>query len=359
MRRGGASILHNPHLGDGMTELSVLHPAPTMPGLSAEALGRLMPMFLWLDARGRICGLGPTLKKILGSRVQIGSDFAQHFVLRRTRDVGRGGGGRDSLGAARRLCVSLVAYPEFSLRGTAVEIGAPGGGAVLLNLSFGIFLAEAVREFGLTEADFAASDLAMEMLYLIEAKAAVLRELTALTARLDQQRQSAMSQALTDPLTGLANRRAFDAALERALQAQAQSARPFALAHLDLDFFKQVNDTLGHAAGDAVLLHCAEVLAAEVRRGDLVARVGGDEFVLLLRGITGRDQLTMLCERMIARIEEPILFEGRSCHVSASIGVAVSSGYAAGDADRLLAAADAALYQSKHRGRGRCSFYTG
>lgn len=331
-----------------MTEMSRLHPPVALPGLSTEALGRLMPMFLWLDARGMICGLGPTLAKILGAGGVIGSDFSRHFILRRARSAARG----DSLAGARRLSLSLVAYPEFSLRGTAVEIGSLGQGAVLLNLSFGIDLAEAVREFGLTEADFAASDLAMEMLYLIEAKAAVLSELTALTARLDKQRRSAMSQALTDPLTGLANRRAFDGTLERALQAQAHGERPFTLAHLDLDFFKEVNDSLGHAAGDAVLVHTAAVIAAELRRGDLVARLGGDEFALLLRGITGREQLELLAERIISRIEEPILFEGQSCRVSASIGIAVSGGYAADEADRLLADADAALYDSKRRGRG-------
>lgn len=331
-----------------MTEMTRLEPAAALPGLPAEALGRLMPMFLWLDARGRICGLGPTLAKILGAEGVIGSDFAHHFILRRARSMGRG----DSLAGARRLSLSLVAYPDFSLRGTAVEIGARGQGAVLLNLSFGIDLAEAVREFGLTEADFAASDLAMEMLYLIEAKAAVLSELNALTARLDKQRLSAMSQALTDPLTGLANRRAFDAALERALQAQGQGDRPFTIAHVDLDFFKEVNDSLGHAAGDAVLVHTAAVLAAELRRGDLVARLGGDEFVLLLRGITGQEQLELLAERIISRIEEPILFEGRPCRVSASIGIAVSGGYAADEADRLLSDADVALYDSKRKGRG-------
>lgn len=324
--------------------------APTgFEGLSAEHLGQLMPMFLLLDMSGKIYDLGPTLRKILGTEGVIGTAFARHFSLRRARG---GRVKRDSHAGARRLSLSLVRYPEISLRGVAVELGPKGARRLLVNLSFGIHLAEAVREFGLTEADFSASDLAMEMLYMIEAKRAVLAELTALTQRLEEARHAAMSQALTDPLTGLANRRAFDAALEAALADQRSSANQFAIAHVDLDFFKAVNDTFGHAAGDAVLVHAATVLSSEVRRGDLVARVGGDEFVLLVLGLTSPERVESLVQRIIARIEEPILFEGSECRISASVGIALSSHYAAPTMDRMLSDADQALYRSKRNGRG-------
>lgn len=354
-----------------MTQVTPPPLAGTIPELSAEALGRFMPMFLWLDRRGRIRGLGPTLAKILGPEPVIGTPFVRHFALRRaratTREAGRdggghGGGGRGGGGGmgggmgaligGRRLNLTLAAWPEFSLRGTAEEVGPAGAGELLLNLSFGIDLAGAVRAFGLTEADFAPSDLAMELLYLNEAKAAVLGELRALTGRLEEARRSALDQALRDPLTGLANRRAFDAALERMLIMLPRGGRPFALAHIDLDFFKEVNDSLGHAAGDQVLMRTAEVLQGETRGGDMVARVGGDEFIMLLRGLTDRGQLQRLAGRIIARLEEPIGCEGRSCCISASIGIAVSSDYAAPDADRMLADADSALYHSKRSGRG-------
>lgn len=266
---------------------------------------------------------------------------------------GRGGaGGMGALVGGRRLNLTLVAWPEFSLRGTAEEVGPTGAGELLLNLSFGIGLAGAVRAFGLTEADFAPSDLTMELLYLNEAKAAVLGELRALTGRLEEARRSALDQALRDPLTGLANRRAFDAALDRMLTMLPRAGRHFALAHIDLDFFKEVNDSLGHAAGDQVLMRTAEVLLAETRGGDMVARVGGDEFILLLRGLTDREQLRRLAGRIIARLEEPIDCEGRQCCISASIGIAVSSDYTAPDADQMLADADSALYHSKRNGRG-------
>lgn len=322
--------------------------------LSSEALGQLMPMFLLLDMRGRICDLGPTLRKILGGQAVIGAAFARHFTLRRARG---GRARRDRRTGARRLSLSLVSYPEISLRGVAVELGPRAGGRLLVNLSFGIHLAEAVREFGLTEADFAASDLAMEMLYLIEAKQAVLAELRALTQRLDEARHAALTQALSDPLTGLANRRAFDAALEVALADQRRSGREFALAHVDLDFFKAVNDTFGHAAGDAVLVQAAQVLSAEVRRGDLVARVGGDEFVLLLYGPSDPGQVEALVKRIIARLEEPVFHEGSECRISASVGIAISGAYAEPSVEQMLADADQALYRSKRNGRGCYSIH--
>lgn len=337
-----------------MNDMPQLDLPQDVPGFAVADLGPLMPMFLVLDMRGRIRALGPSLRKILGESGVMGSAFARHFTLRRTRG---GGARRLEHGVARRVSLSLVRYPEISLRGVAVEVGPAEARHVLVNLSFGIHLAEAVREFGLTEADFAASDLAMEMLYLIEAKRAVLAELTALTRRLDGARHAALSQALTDPLTGLANRRAFDAALEAALSDQRGIGRQFAIAHVDLDYFKAVNDSYGHAAGDAVLVQAGQVLLNELRHDDLVARVGGDEFVLLLRGSNDPAQLEGLIGRIITQLEVPIVFEGVTCRISASVGVALSGGYRALSVERMLADADQALYQSKRDGRGRYTIH--
>ncbi|PTV96666.1 diguanylate cyclase (GGDEF)-like protein [Rhodobacter aestuarii] len=330
--------------------------APAALTLSPDILGQFMPLFLWLDKRGRIRAMGPTLTKILGTEA-IGTAYARHFVLRRARGHAPEG---DPIGKARRIAVNLLRHPGFNLRGTAIEIVTGGGGGedgtdTLVNLSFGIHLSEAVRFFGLTETDFAASDLAIEFLFMSEAKAAVLNELQALTRRLEDARRAAQNEALSDALTGLANRRAFDAALDRALKVLGRGGRRFALLHLDLDFFKQVNDTLGHAAGDAVLVQAAKVLSDETRRGDLVARVGGDEFMMILRGPINAERVEGFAKRLISRLEEPILHESELCRVSASIGAVIVGEKAGHDAVGLLAAADAALYASKHAGRGRCT----
>jgi len=112
-------------------------------------------------------------------------------------------------------------------------------------------------------------------------------EVSKMALRLQGAKARAEEQALTDVLTGLGNRRA----MERALSTLMQNGGGFALIHLDLDYFKQVNDTLGHAAGDHVLAEVASLLRASVRGADLVARVGGDEFVILLAGVQDRGLL--------------------------------------------------------------------
>ncbi len=90
--------------------------------------------------------------------------------------------------------------------------------------------------------------------------------------------------------------------------------------HLDLDFFKSVNDRLGHAAGDYVLQQAARIMLEETRSEDSVARIGGDEFVLIFKGLSNRNVLGTIAARLIARLREPMAFEGETCEVSASIG---------------------------------------
>lgn len=328
-------------------------PIPTaMPDVSLSALGRLMPMFLWIGAAGEIRALGPTLAKICGGAGLVGQPFAEHFIVTGAHQFTLPGDLRTLPG--RRLHLALRRGPSTGLRGLAVAVGAESAGGVFFNLSFGVGIAGAVREHGLTDADFAPTELAMELLYLQEAKAAVMAELRALNARLQEAQRAAEAQALSDPLTGLANRRALERELARAAAETQRSGTHFALAHIDLDHFKAVNDTLGHAAGDHVLVHAAEVLRLAARRSDLVARVGGDEFVLLLRGTIDPDELQALGERVIARLEKPIPHEGATCRISASIGIALSHCYDPPDAERMLTDADVALYDAKRSGRGRC-----
>jgi diguanylate cyclase (GGDEF)-like protein len=205
----------------------------------------------------------------------------------------------------------------------------------------------------LTDADFAATDLAMELLYLVEAKTAVTEELRQLNLRLQGARDAAEEQALTDTLTGLRNRRALDFAMSHLIDQHI----PFGLMHIDLDYFKAVNDTLGHAAGDHVLREVAKTLMAETRSGDTVARVGGDEFVVLFKTLTEPDMLHGIAERVVMRLSEPMLFEGKICRISASIGITISTNYTIPLADRMLSDADEALYASKNAGRGQAQMF--
>jgi diguanylate cyclase (GGDEF)-like protein len=157
-----------------------------------------------------------------------------------------------------------------------------------------------------------------------------------------------------DPLTGLPNRVLLRERLDRAL-ARSERNRPLAVLCLDLDHFKEVNDTLGHAIGDDLLRAVAARLSACVREGDTVARLGGDEFVVLLPGGQGRRQAGDLAERLIETIGAVFEIQGHSITIGASIGLALAP--EDGDhAGTLLASADLALYRAKAEGRGtaRC-----
>ena len=160
--------------------------------------------------------------------------------------------------------------------------------------------------------------------------------------------------ALCDPLTGLANRRAFDDALAQEVARAAAAGAPLAVVALDVDHFKRVNDAHGHAAGDAVLAEVAARAHAALRGGDLLARVGGEEFAAILPGAS-LAQAREAAERIRARIAAaPILAAGASLAVTASLGCASLSPDDRGG-DSLLARADARLYEAKAAGRDRVS----
>lgn len=158
--------------------------------------------------------------------------------------------------------------------------------------------------------------------------------------------------AMHDPLTGLANRVQFQSFLDDSLAEQ----QPLTLLSLDLDRFKEVNDTLGHAAGDAVLKVVSERLLQCVRSQDLVARLGGDEFILIICGEIDRAHTDQLCARIIQRLTQPISYEGQEAHIGTSIGVATAPEHAS-DSDDLMRCADLALYRAKHAGRETWRFY--
>jgi diguanylate cyclase (GGDEF)-like protein/PAS domain S-box-containing protein len=159
-------------------------------------------------------------------------------------------------------------------------------------------------------------------------------------------------QALHDPLTGLPNRVLFLDRLEHAL---AQRKGQLAVLFLDLDHFKVVNDSLGHAAGDALLAAVAPRLSDAVRPGDTVARFGGDEFGVLLEGVTSESGAAMIAERIAASFARPFILEGSEHFVSASVGIAMAGDRAIPDA--LIRNADAAMYRAKDRGRARYELF--
>lgn len=312
-----------------------------------NSLDLLMPMHLILDATGAVCGVGPTLCKLRREMELLGKNVFDIFEL---RDDGRKKGDT-LLPTDKKLYLTFKDGVATTLKGVATALEGRDG--LLLNLSFGISVVEAVREYRLTAGDFAPTDLAVEMLYLVEAKSAVLEETKQLNMRLQGAKVAAEEQAFTDTLTGLKNRRAMDHVLKRMIR----GAIPFALMHLDLDYFKDVNDTLGHAAGDAVLQRIAKVLVEETRDDDMVARVGGDEFILVLHKMTDKDRLMKTAQRIISQLEVPVPFGDTVCRISGSIGITTTDFYEAIDPDQMIHDADTALYASKHQGRARANMY--
>jgi diguanylate cyclase (GGDEF)-like protein/PAS domain S-box-containing protein len=159
-----------------------------------------------------------------------------------------------------------------------------------------------------------------------------------------------------DALTGLPNRGVLH---ERLCEALARSRRGerFAVMCLDLDRFKEVNDTLGHAVGDRLLVAATQRIAATLRETDTLARLGGDEFVVVQTKVVGPNDAAALAQRIVATVSEPYAFEGQKALVGVSVGIALgpADGSEGGD---LLRAADMALYRAKGEGRGRYAFFT-
>ncbi|MDU8909976.1 diguanylate cyclase domain-containing protein [Aestuariicoccus sp. MJ-SS9] len=317
--------------------------------IDKSTLNALCPMHVVLDRHGRIVQAGPTLQKLSPGIELVGQLFLDIFSVRRPRAV-------DDMGAllraeGRKLHMRFRNGPDTAIKGLLAADPASAGAVV--NLSFGIFTAEAVRNFHLTSADFAATDLAVEMLYLVEAKSAAMEESRMLNQRLQGAKIAAEERAFTDTLTGLRNRRAMDHVIERL----AVGNNTFSVMRIDLDYFKDVNDTLGHAAGDRVLQHVAKVMVASTRKEDTVTRVGGDEFVILFDGLGDRARLMALASDLIAEIEKPIPHGDRICRISASIGISIRNDRNSVTAQDILEQADRALYAAKNAGRAQAAIY--
>jgi diguanylate cyclase (GGDEF)-like protein/PAS domain S-box-containing protein len=161
--------------------------------------------------------------------------------------------------------------------------------------------------------------------------------------------------ATHDPLTGLANRTALLDEVSRAVNASRRSGRPTAILMLDLDQFKAVNDTMGHAAGDELLIAAAIRLEEVVRAGDLVARLGGDEFVVVMRDLRDPTEAIRAAGRLVRAFRSPFTVGGRELFATASVGVAITTDTS--DAGDLLREADTAMYASKSAGRDRVSSF--
>lgn len=181
-------------------------------------------------------------------------------------------------------------------------------------------------------------------------------EIQAHLAELQESRSQLAHLARHDALTGLPNRLLFFDRLEHAVATARRSGKQLAVFFIDLDRFKEINDTLGHAAGDEVLMIIAHRLRGLVREVDTVARLGGDEFIILFDSLGDVQPLKMLAEKIIHGLSQPVEIKGRQLQVSASVGASLFP-QDADDANGLVHKADVAMYLAKTRGENTAHFY--
>lgn len=175
--------------------------------------------------------------------------------------------------------------------------------------------------------------------------------------RLHKLAKSVAKDANEDALTGLSNRRYFELELKTWIENLKIHGTEFAVLYIDLDRFKFVNDTLGHDAGDRLLVSVARMLRDLTDESDLVARLGGDEFIVLKPLGKSALNVSSLADEIVQRMQAPFTFDGKSTACSASVGVAIAKAQM-DDPDQVVADADAALYHAKDQGKGRWSFFT-
>jgi diguanylate cyclase (GGDEF)-like protein len=199
--------------------------------------------------------------------------------------------------------------------------------------------------------------LGVALLALAGIIALLIRQVRRASTELQASEKQAQHLAFHDPLTGLANRSLLNDRLERMLSDARTGGARLALVYLDLDRFKNINDTLGHPAGDDLIRELAGRLTTLVRQNDCVARLGGDEFAIIQCGISGPDEVSALCTRIIQAVAQPFQLLGNSAFVGVSIGVAIAPD-AGVDRAELVRKADIALYRAKLEGRNRFRIFT-
>ena len=311
--------------------------------LCADTVDLLFPLHILLDSAGRVETIGPTMARVM-PHLSVGTDFFGAFRIDRPRQIAGMDGLRKSLGKKLIISGQLVAGDPIQFRSVACRVEHSDN--LLIDFSFGENLAEVMKRYHLTTADFRPNDLSIDMLFSLEAQKALLEDSQLLTEALSKAKESAERAANIDLLTGIANRRAFSQYMSQICATPSEETE-YALFHFDLDKFKGVNDTFGHAAGDAVLKHTAKVLTSFIGPADMAARIGGDEFALVLTDPPRNDQIETSMRDLISSIASPIRIGEQRCRVGASVGVTRFHPALVDHPDQPLIESDIALYEAK------------
>ena len=164
--------------------------------------------------------------------------------------------------------------------------------------------------------------------------------------------------AFFDRLTGLRNRVSLYDKIDNMIHQSKRKNTLNAVVFMDLDGFKTINDTYGHDAGDYVLVTVSKRMLKLLRESDTIARIGGDEFIILLTNLSDKSKVEAVLEKLLEIVEEPILFKDTELSISTSAGISFYSKDEPLDSDELIRRADKAMYKAKDKGKGRYEFYT-
>ena len=333
----------------GLERLSAI---PLHAAVVAHANGR------WSEARGTMSGLGPDAVRLAEKHVR--DPGALEISL----------GGTTSIALAKPLpafsdgerAVLLLAYPKARAMAETRALQLALGIMTLLGLvlvAFATWRAAGRITQPLARLDEAAGRLAAGEHVQVGVRgddelARLASSFNEMAGKIVEREQRITQLAFNDTLTGLPNRTMFKQALEQYFRASEAKSSLFALHCLDLDQFKVINDTLGHPAGDALLVEVAQRVQ-HAARGHFVARLGGDEFVILQAVGDDRDEIDRLARSILGEITRPLTLDGNEVLPSTSIGIAIAP--QDGDGGTLFRSADLALYRAKEAGRGTYAFF--
>jgi len=322
--------------------------------LLPEVLQRVLPFYVLLDDDGVVRSVGLALLKIAGASGMLGRPVSEALRIVKPRRLDPAKAMKDGFGVRLTIDIpGLIGTGSSSMFGMAFPVDCAGGPHVLIAMTPGVNARSFVLDRGLKLSDFGPADGSADILPLLAMQADMLEDSKMKSARLSAARDNAERLANHDMLTGLPNRRALMNQLTRAL-----AGGPVAVAHVDLDKFKEINDTYGHAAGDAALKHTAAAMQEVFGEGALCGRLGGDEFVGLIEGAWSDDALIDLAHQVIARIALPFRFKDEALTVGASVGLATAAPHGGFTADSILHNADLALYEVKRAGRRKAVLCT-
>lgn len=243
----------------------------------------------------------------------------------------------------------LAGPPKISRRTSLLCFNLTLATMVLTSAILGLRLVNSTRLVGLVGVAVVLFSFAIRSALMQDAQERTL-------GQLQESRAELRRQALYDALTGLPNRRLLVDRLSQALARAKRDGSRVALLYLDLDGFKPVNDMFGHAAGDRVLVEVARRLRSRVRESDTVARMGGDEFTLLMHHAAEEEHAEMVARTLLKSLNEPMEIQNRTVTITASIGIGLFPDDSA-DCDALLDHADCAMYAAKRRGANNIQFY--